>query len=265
MHAHHIHHAPPPPVLVDGVAIDERAIAAEMQHHPASSMQEARDAAVQSLIIRHLLVSEALRLGHATAEEDEEVAVDALLHAELQLPEPDTATCRRWYEANRARCRSPETWHAAHVLVAADPADAAARQAAEARALELLEELAVDPGLLPALAAQHSACESRAQGGDLGLIEPGTTVPEFEAALRSLEPGQLHPRPVATRYGFHLVRLLHHEPGRELPFDVMQDRIAAWLREASFRRAFRQYLQILAGRARIEGFAFDGASSPLVQ
>lgn len=263
-HAHAHAQAPaPPPVMVDGVEIAERAIAGEMQHHPASSMEEAREAAVQALVIRHLLLAEAARQGLDTA--DEEAAVDALLAAELRVPEADEATCRRWYDANRARCRSPEAWQAAHLLIAADPADEAARAAAEGRARELLAELLADPAKLPALAAAHSACSSRGQGGDLGLIEPGSTVPEFEAALRRLQPGETAAEPVASRYGFHVVRLLRHEPGRDLPFEAMRPSIAAWLREASWRRALRQYLSILAGRARIEGCALAAADGPLVQ
>ena len=68
-----------------------------------------------------------------------------------------------------------------------------------------------------------------------------------------------------TRYGFHVVQLLRHEPGRDLPFEATHARIADWLREVSFRTAVRQYITVLAGRAKIEGFALATPDGPLVQ
>ncbi len=258
-------------IQVDGVAIPEAAIAAEMQHHPAPSREAAWHEAAQALVVRQLLLAEAARrgFGDAAAEEDDAAAaVSHLLDAEITVPEADAATCRRWFEANRARFRSPEAWHAQHILLAADPDDPAEREAVRAEAEALLAEVQAEPGRLAALARQRSACPSREQDGDLGLIEPGTTVPEFEAALRSLAPGEVHPAPVATRFGFHVIRLLHHEPGRDLPYASVAPRIADWLREASWRRAVHQYVSLLAGRARIEGFELAGAAAgdgPLVQ
>ncbi len=250
-------------IAVNGTEIPERAIAAEMQHHPAPSREAAREQAVQALVVRQLLLAEAERQGLDMAEE--EAAVAALLQRELRVPVADAATCRRWFEANRARLRSPEAWHARHILIAADPEDAAERAAAEARAQGLLQELQQDPASLPALARLHSACPSREQGGDLGLVEPGSTVAEFDAALRRLQPGEVCPQPVASRFGFHLVQLLRHEPGRDLPYEAVEHRIAAWLQEASWRRALHQYVQVLAGQARIEGHDLAGAEGPLVQ
>ncbi|MDO9710804.1 peptidylprolyl isomerase [Paracraurococcus lichenis] len=247
-------------IRVDGVEIPEAAIGAELQHHPAASREAAWQAAAQALVVRQLLLAEVGRQGHGAGEE----AVDALLAGQVPLPEADEATCRRWFAANRARLRSPEAWQARHILLAADPADAAARAAAEAEAGAIIAALCVEPDRFAALAAR-SACTSREEGGDLGLIEPGTTVPEFEAALRALRPGELHATPVASRYGYHVVQLLEHEPPRDLPFEAVQARIARWLREASFRTAVRQYIQVLAGRARIEGIALAAAEGPLVQ
>ncbi|HYF08259.1 MAG TPA: peptidylprolyl isomerase [Acetobacteraceae bacterium] len=250
-------------IRVDGAEIPERAIAAEMQFHPAQDREAAWHEAAQALVVKRLLLDEAERQGLET--ENEEAAVARLLESEVSVPDADEATCRRWYEANRNRLRSPEAWHAQHILLAADPGDAAARSAAEAAAGVLIAEIRQDATRLPVLAAAHSACPSKEQGGDLGLVEPGTTVPEFEAALRALKPGETHPSPVLTRYGAHVVHLLRHEPGRDLPFEAVRERIAAWLREASWRRAVHQYVAILAGRARIEGFALATSDGPLVQ
>jgi peptidyl-prolyl cis-trans isomerase C len=157
-------------------------------------------------------------------------------------------------------------WHAAHILRAADPADEAARAAARADAGRLLEQVQADPARLPTLAAAQSDCPSRSRGGDLGAVEPGTTVPAFEAALRATAPGSVHDGVVETRYGFHVIRLLAREEGRQQPFEAVHPRIAAWLHEAAFRRAAHQFMAVLAGQARLEGLVLSaGADGPLVQ
>lgn len=276
MHAHHHRHqcAAPgpgfPAVLVDGVEIPPSEIAAEMQHHPATSAESAWHQAAEALVVRRLLLDEAARQGQAAAPGDgdtaEEAAIRGLLDAAIAVPEADEATCRRWYEANRIRFRSPEAWRAAHILVAADPADAPARAAARTQAEALRAEVAAAPERLAALAASRSDCPSREQGGDLGLVTPGSTVPEFEAALSALQPGEVAPEPMESRYGFHVVRLLDRAPGRDIPFDLARERVAEYLRESSFRRAVRQYLSVLAGRAAVAGIALSAAAEgPLVQ
>jgi peptidyl-prolyl cis-trans isomerase C len=61
------------------------------------------------------------------------------------------------------------------------------------------------------------------------------------------------PEPVATRYGFHVVRPDRKHQGRELPFELVADRVAEYLEESVQRRALVQYVARLAGAARIEG------------
>jgi peptidyl-prolyl cis-trans isomerase C len=271
MHTHtHDHHPTPPRVLLDGVEIPPAEIAAEMQHHPADSAEAAWHAAAEALVLRRLLLNEAARQGMSATPEGDETAEEAqvrrLLDVALRIPEADEATCRRWFQANQARFRTPPVWHAAHVLLSADPANAPARATARADAERLLAELQADPARLPALAAAHSDCPSRSQGGDLGAIEPGTTVPEFEAALRATAPGAVHEAVVETRYGFHVIHLQAREEGRQQPFEAVHPRIAAWLREASYRRAAHQFMALLAAKAEVEGLVLSaGADGPLVQ
>jgi peptidyl-prolyl cis-trans isomerase C len=73
------------------------------------------------------------------------------------------------------------------------------------------------------------------------------------------------PQLVTTRYGFHVVEVLRRIPGRPIPFAHAQARIAEHLTRRAEERALAQYVQVLAGRARVEGVAFDVAASPLVQ
>ena len=67
------------------------------------------------------------------------------------------------------------------------------------------------------------------------------------------------PQPVATRYGVHIIRLDRRHAGRDLPFELVADRIAEYLHERVERRATAQYIARLVSAARIEGIDLAGA------
>lgn len=259
---------------VNGVAIPEAVIAAEMQNHPADSSAAAWSEAARALAIRELLLQEARRLGleaEAVSAEDgkeratEEALIDRLLAREVQVPEADEAACRRYYENNRRRFRTPDLFEASHILLPALPDDREAYDAACRDAETLIVVLQQRPDEFESAAKVRSACPSAATGGSLGQVARGQTVPEFETFLFALEPGQLCPVPVKTRYGAHVLRLDRRIEGRELPFEAVHERIADYLAEAVWRRASAQYLQILAGRADLQGIDLDASETPLVQ
>ena len=97
-------------------------------------------------------------------------------------------------------------------------------------------------------------------GGNLGQITPGSTVPEFEAALQKLATGAIASEPVESRFGVHVVRLERRIEGRELPFELVAERIADYLRERVQRTATAQYLQVLAGKADVQGVELTRAA-----
>jgi len=253
-------------IVVDGTTITAREISAEMQHHPADSAEEAWNAAAQALVIHRLLQNAAAARGLDPEDED---ALDQVLSAEVRVPPVDAVAARRWHAAHPERFGSPDLWEVSHILIAADPGDETERAAALTKADAILARLRADPAQFPVLARTHSDCPSRDQGGHLGQVARGSTVPEFEAALAILEPGQLAPAVVPSRYGVHIVLLHAHAPARHLPFDAIADRVSADLRTQSWQEGVRQFIAILASRARIEGFDFAAgaaarADGPLV-
>lgn len=263
-----------PSVSVNGVQIPAQRIAAETQNHPAQSAEAAWADAARALVIRELLLQEAHRLGiealpnsdeEGRRETGEEALIRELLDAALRVPEADEASCRRYYDNNRGKFRSPDLFEAAHILLACPPADKVEYARAVEEAEAIIAELTEFPEAFARIAEARSACPSGKAGGNLGQVGRGQTVPEFETFLVALEPGQLCPVPVKTRYGVHVLRLDRKIEGEQLPFETVQDDIARWLRETSWRRAATQYVSILASRAEIEGVNIRAADGPLVQ
>jgi len=134
-----------------------------------------------------------------------------------------------------------------------------------ARAEQTLNELLREPKRFAAVAAEMSNCPSAQQGGNLGQISRGDTVPEFERALFRLQPTGILRELVKTRHGFHIVAIDQRIPGATLPFEAVRDRVAERLKAGVEERALRQYVSILAGQAKVTGLDLQSATSPLVQ
>jgi peptidyl-prolyl cis-trans isomerase SurA len=56
------------------------------------------------------------------------------------------------------------------------------------------------------MARQYSNDGSAPQGGELGWLSPGETVPEFERVMDSLKPGEIS-EPVQSPFGWHLIEV----------------------------------------------------------
>lgn len=262
-----------PAIAVNDTIIDHAAIAREVQNHEAPSPDLAWREATRALVIRELLLQRAAALGLQPAPEardggretDEESLIRLLLEREVTTPKADEAVCRRFYDANPARFRAPDLFVPLHILFRARRDEPESYAKAEAEAEAALAELREHPERFEDLARSLSDCPSASEGGRLGQITPGETTPEFEAALRAMQPGELCAEPVRTRYGVHVLRLDQRFEGKALPFEQARERIATYLEERSWRRAVAQYISLLAGQARIDGFDLPGAATPLVQ
>jgi len=261
-------------ITVNGVAIAEADILAETQNHPAETPGEALLQAARALVVRSLLLQEAHRLGldGSPSEDDdgrfptpEDAAIQALIEREVDVPTATEDECRRYFNFHPERFRSDTIHEARHILMAAPANDPDARKKAKLVAEELIVRLTDQPDDFEALARKYSDCPSWEVGGSLGQLIPGSTVPEFERALERLEEGALSPNPVESRFGLHVVRLDRSVAGTQLPFDLVRDRIAAWLDASAWSKAVSQYVAVLAGRARIEGIDLQAADGPLLQ
>lgn len=190
-------------------------------------------------------------------------AIEALLAREVTTPTPTEAECRRYYEQHPREFESGDLVHARHILFQVTPQVNVPEM--RARAEQALNELLREPDRFAAMAAELSNCPSGQQGGNLGQIGKGDTVPEFEKALFRLGPTGLLHELVKTRYGFHIVAIDQRIPGAAVPFELAHERIAEHLRSAVEEKALRQYVSVLAGQAKVDGADLAGSRSPLVQ
>jgi peptidyl-prolyl cis-trans isomerase C len=232
--------------------LEEREIAAELQYAPAPSFEQAREAAERAATVRRLLERRARALGILAVDEADETvrvaALEAVLEAEVEVPPASEAECRAWFDAHPGAIASPDLLEASHILFAAPPDDPAARAAALAAAKAALTEIEQMPARFEAIARASSACPSAANGGALGQISRGDTVPEFETFLFALDEGELCAEPIPSRYGYHLAKLAHRALGRALPYEAARGAIARRIEDRAYREALARYLRDLAAR-----------------
>jgi peptidyl-prolyl cis-trans isomerase C len=252
-------------ITVNDKVIGEREIARETQYHPADTFEQARRKAAEALVVRELLLQRARRLMVEGGDESEEARIEALIAREVKIPRAGVEICRRYYRTHLGQFRSPDLIEARHILFAANPDDAEAVAAARAKAQNAIDVLKQHPDRFAELARELSSCPSSKQGGNLGQLTRGSTVPELETFLFELEPGQLCPVPVRSRYGFHVLQLQHRVEGKTLPLEAVQAKIVEYLEERVWRQAVCQYIQLLVGASKIAGIELKGTPSPLVQ
>jgi len=253
-----------PDVIVNGETIPSAAIAAEAQNHnaPVDKPGWAWKAAARAMVVRTLLLQEAGRLGLSPApqmldsdkqETEDESLIRAVLEQEMDIPAVTAAECQNIYDTRKAIFRSPNLFQPAHILFAVQPDDKEGRKVAKQNAAEFITTIQKNPKSFADIAKNNSDCPSKDAGGTLGQIGTGDTVPEFEAVLDTLAVGTLHPEPVETRFGIHIIRMDEKAEGQQLPFDSVRHQIMEKLEQVAWAKAAQTYTQELVNKADVEG------------
>ena len=190
-------------------------------------------------------------------------AIEELLRREVAVPEPNEDEMRRYYDGHPNEFRSNDLVNARHILFQVTGAVNVPQ--IRARAEDTLNILLRDPDRFAELAKELSNCPSGEHGGILGQLGRGETVPEFEKVL--FAPGRtgVSRDLVKTRFGFHIIAVDQRIPGKVLPFELVRDQIATRLKAVVEARALRQYVNVLAGGAVLEGVDLGATATPLVQ
>jgi peptidyl-prolyl cis-trans isomerase C len=194
-------------------------------------------------------------------------AIDALLERALRVPEPSDEACRRYHAAHAGRYASGERARIRHILFAVTPGVdvVALRKRAEGTLVDVrCHDGAAGDGFANA-ARTLSNCPSGAEGGDLGWVEAKDCAPEFAREIFGKAEIGVLPRLVHSRFGLHVVEVEDRKPGVVPEFAAVRGAVAVALRQQGFVTALRQYLQVLAGAAIVEGVDLEGTDQPLVQ
>lgn len=248
-----------PEVTVNGVHIDQDAIGQELQFHHADNPKQAMFLAAQALVLRELLHQQYLRtLGSEAAWiDDEETAITALLEHNIDVAMPNEQECKRYFELQSDTFVTAPLMQVRHILLAAHPEDGEERLRIRSTANQLIQALRERPEDFATMAQKHSACPSKDQGGELGQIDQGSTVPEFEKALFALDIKGLHGAPIESRYGWHIVYVDEISHGKPLGYQDVKPTILQILSNHDFNQKLLDYLFVLVDAADIAGITLN--------
>ena len=101
------------------------------------------------------------------------------------------------------------------------------------------------------LAKRYSEDPHAQDGGTMGWVAQGELLPELDAALFTLKPGELS-EPIQTRLGFHLVKVEERRPVSSLSLTEANHAGYQQLYQQKFQDAFARWLGELKRRAYIE-------------
>jgi hypothetical protein len=122
-------------------------------------------------------------------------------------------------------------------------ADESLNAPAKKQAEDILKQIQAG-GDFAELAKKYSTDGSASNGGDLGLISKGQTVPEFEAAAFGLQEGQVS-GVVKTQYGYHIIKATKKEGDQVRVSHILIKGadIDSWLKDQRAKAKIVQYFR----------------------
>ena len=185
----------------------------------------------------------------------EEVRAEIALQMKLDLlmqqtiadvAEPADAELKAHYDENLEMFVRAEQIRASHIIKHVNPT--VDKETAFGQIVEIQMQLnAGSP--FEELASQHSDCPDSA--GDLGFIERGQMVEEFENVAFGMKVGEVSDI-FLTDFGYHIVKVQDHIPGGPVPFEDVKEQLGEHLFEQAKSQAVEEYLDGLKSAAKIE-------------
>lgn len=234
--------------LADAVDAGVDDLVAEQIDHDPQVRKETEADTLTTLVLAELLDQGAADLGVGIDDQDvaeEQARLEELVggpeglaqlgvtELELRLFTYETAVLDELVDDEEVAAAAEDLRSARHLLVET-----------EEEAEEAISRIDDDGEDFADVAADVSIDEgSAAQGGELGTITPGQTVPEFEDALDELEVGEMS-EPVESQFGWHVIERLD-DPGAE---GADADR----LRQEIGQEAFMEWFEGVLAEAEVE-------------
>jgi parvulin-like peptidyl-prolyl isomerase len=158
---------------------------------------------------------------------------------------------RAYYDSHTSEYVEQESRAVRHVLISPF-VDAAGNEvpgvptqddwdAAKSEAESIRSEILNDKDFVTAVEEYSDDVVSRENGGKLGAVIRGQTVPAFEEVVFSLQKDELS-EPVKTGSGYHIIEVTDITPENQLSYDLVKEKIRTTLLEEKQTAAWEQWL-----------------------
>src|SRR5918996_1303966 len=122
----------------------------------------------------------------------------------IKVPESEIVA---YYQQNQSSYGTPESRDVRHILVAEKDGDEVDFEKSKAEADRLYAELRDGADFAALAKANSDDTASAVKGGNLGAINRGQTVPEFDKVSFDLKLGAIS-KPVKSTFGYHIIEAL---------------------------------------------------------
>ena len=148
--------------------------------------------------------------------------------------EPSDEEIQKFYEQNKeAQFTTPEQRCVRHILFNKDQKEKA----------EDVKQQLEDGGDFAKLAKENSQDPGSAEnGGDLGCLGKGETVPEFEKAAFGAEQGEIV-GPVQTEFGYHILKVTDVKPEQTRSLQEVESQIRSQLASEKQSEEFNKWIE----------------------
>ena len=159
---------------------------------------------------------------------------------------------RGFYDQHTEQFTEEGGIRARHILIGVNlNAQESERLDARDRAEVIRKELS-EGGDFAELARKHSEdTASATNGGDLGTIAEGETLPQFEAALSALDPGEVS-EVVETTFGFHIIQMVERAEDQIVAFSEASTQIRGFLLQQEYQVRASSFIEELKSKSNIE-------------
>lgn len=173
------------------------------------------------------------------------------------------------YEKIRPNYKSDgERIHASHILIPIGPQPTAppmgekppepppeekekSRREALAKAEELYKKATAPGADFEQLAKENSVGPSADKGGDLGIFTKDRMVEEFSVVAFKLKPGEIS-KPVETKFGIHIIKVIAKYPPGDLPKEALADQIKERLSQRKLHQGRRDLKEALLAKYKVK-------------
>ncbi len=240
---------------VNGTAINQGTVDLIAKQRGSSGQPdspESRKAILDSLTLQMVIAQEAVKQGLDKTPEflqqveaiKQSVLANAYVEDYIKKNPVTDEMVKAEYERIKTLSGGSE-YKARHILVAT-----------EAEAKDIIATLKKTPAAFAKLASTKTKDPgSKSSGGDLGWFDAQRMVPEFGAAVRTLEKGKFTEEPVKTQFGYHVILLEDSRPIEAPPLDSLKPQLSQQLQQQNMRKQ----LDSLKAAAKID---VVGAAAP---
>ena len=171
----------------------------------------------------------------------EQLVVRRLLEGKTEFKTTDEEL-KKLYDENKEKFKLPRMVNVSHILLNT-----------EEEALKVKSEIESGGDFYELARLESQDPSAKQNGGNIGPIQPGQTVKEFEEFVSTLESGEIG-GPINTTFGYHIVKVEGISDERNLPFSEIKDKLKEYVEEQKKQEAYSNFVRELTNKAKIEKY-----------